>query len=75
LTWKALTWLALLALLLTPALPVALGAEPAQLDAAARITVVYDNVPHAPGLRTAWGFAAVVDTGEERVLFDIGGGR
>jgi len=72
-TWKALSWLALLALLLIPALAVALGAEPAQLDAAARITVVYDNVPHAPGLRTAWGFAAVVDTGEERVLFDTGG--
>jgi 7,8-dihydropterin-6-yl-methyl-4-(beta-D-ribofuranosyl)aminobenzene 5'-phosphate synthase len=73
LTWKALPWLALLALLLIPALPVALGAEPARFDAAARITVVYDNVPHAPGLRTAWGFAAVVDTGEERVLFDTGG--
>ncbi len=49
------------------------AAEPAQFDAAARITVVYDNLPHAPGMRTAWGFAAVVDTGEDRVLFDTGG--
>jgi len=72
-TCKALCWLALLALLLTPALPVAWEAEPARLDAAARITVVYDNVLNAPGLKAAWGFAAVVDTGEERVLFDTGG--
>jgi 7,8-dihydropterin-6-yl-methyl-4-(beta-D-ribofuranosyl)aminobenzene 5'-phosphate synthase len=43
------------------------------LNAAARITVVYDNLPHAPGMRTAWGFSALVDTGEERVLFDTGG--
>ena len=72
-TWKDLTWLALFALLLLPALPAASWAAPASLNAAARITVVYDNVPHAPGMRTAWGFAAVVDTGEERVLFDTGG--
>ncbi len=49
------------------------AAEPAPLNAAVRITVVYDNVPHAPGMRTAWGFSALVDTGEERVLFDTGG--
>jgi 7,8-dihydropterin-6-yl-methyl-4-(beta-D-ribofuranosyl)aminobenzene 5'-phosphate synthase len=48
------------------------AAEPAPLNAAARITVVYDNVPHALGMRTAWGFSALVDTGEERVLFDTG---
>ncbi|MGE0462156.1 MAG: MBL fold metallo-hydrolase [Vicinamibacterales bacterium] len=38
-----------------------------------RITVAYNNVPHAAGLTTAWGFAAVVDVGAERVLFDTGG--
>jgi 7,8-dihydropterin-6-yl-methyl-4-(beta-D-ribofuranosyl)aminobenzene 5'-phosphate synthase len=38
-----------------------------------RITVAYDNVPHAPGLTTAWGFAAVVEAGPETVLFDTGG--
>ena len=72
-TWKDLTWLARFALLLLPALPAASWAAPDFLNAAARITVVYDNVPHAPGMRTGWGFAAVVDTGEERVLFDTGG--
>jgi 7,8-dihydropterin-6-yl-methyl-4-(beta-D-ribofuranosyl)aminobenzene 5'-phosphate synthase len=38
-----------------------------------RITVVYNNVPHAPGLTTAWGFAAVIAPGADTVLFDTGG--
>jgi 7,8-dihydropterin-6-yl-methyl-4-(beta-D-ribofuranosyl)aminobenzene 5'-phosphate synthase len=38
-----------------------------------RVTVVYNNVPHAPGLATAWGFAAVIAMGNDRVLFDTGG--
>lgn len=38
-----------------------------------RITVVYNNVPHDPNLTTAWGFAAVVETGAATVLFDTGG--
>ncbi len=38
-----------------------------------RITVVYNNVPHAPGLATAWGFAAFIETGTDVVLFDTGG--
>jgi 7,8-dihydropterin-6-yl-methyl-4-(beta-D-ribofuranosyl)aminobenzene 5'-phosphate synthase len=72
-TWKDLAWLARFAQPLLPALPAASWAAPAFLNAAARITVVYDNVPHAPGIRTGWGFAAVVDTDEQRVLFDTGG--
>lgn len=40
---------------------------------AVRITVVYNNVPQAPGLATAWGFAAVIETGADTVLFDTGG--
>lgn len=51
----------------------ALASERGEASPAARITVVYNNVPHAPGLATAWGFAAVVDSGGERVLFDTGG--
>jgi hypothetical protein len=39
----------------------------------ARITVGFDNVPCAPGLAKDWGFAAVVETGGETVLFDTGG--
>jgi len=38
-----------------------------------RITVVYNNVPYAPEMKTAWGFAAVIETGGETVLFDTGG--
>lgn len=38
-----------------------------------RITVVYNNVRHTPGLTTAWGFAAVIEAGADVVLFDTGG--
>ena len=38
-----------------------------------RITVVYNNVPHAAGLTTGWGFAAVIETEGKRILFDTGG--
>jgi 7,8-dihydropterin-6-yl-methyl-4-(beta-D-ribofuranosyl)aminobenzene 5'-phosphate synthase len=46
---------------------------PAMAAESPRITVVYNNVPHAPGLATAWGFAAVIETGAETALFDTGG--
>jgi 7,8-dihydropterin-6-yl-methyl-4-(beta-D-ribofuranosyl)aminobenzene 5'-phosphate synthase len=36
-------------------------------------TVLYDNNAYAPGLRTDWGFACMVETGEATVLFDTGG--
>jgi 7,8-dihydropterin-6-yl-methyl-4-(beta-D-ribofuranosyl)aminobenzene 5'-phosphate synthase len=38
-----------------------------------RITVVYNNMTHTPGLTTAWGFAAVIEDGADVVLFDTGG--
>lgn len=38
-----------------------------------RITVVYNNITHTPGLTTAWGFAAVIEDGADVVLFDTGG--
>jgi 7,8-dihydropterin-6-yl-methyl-4-(beta-D-ribofuranosyl)aminobenzene 5'-phosphate synthase len=50
-----------------------MGAEARATRPPLRITVVYDNVPHAPGLATAWGFAAVVEAGADTVLFDTGG--
>jgi len=37
------------------------------------ITVVYDNNPYAPGLKTSWGFACLVETGKATILFDTGG--
>jgi 7,8-dihydropterin-6-yl-methyl-4-(beta-D-ribofuranosyl)aminobenzene 5'-phosphate synthase len=36
-------------------------------------TILYDNNAYAPGLRTDWGFACMVETGEATVLFDTGG--
>ena len=47
--------------------------EPQATTPPLRITVVYNNVPYAPELTTAWGFAAVIETGRGTVLFDTGG--
>jgi len=38
----------------------------------ARITILVDNNPGAPGLRTAWGFSALVEAGDLVILFDGG---
>lgn len=37
------------------------------------LTILYDNNPYAPGLKTLWGFACLVESGEATVLFDTGG--
>lgn len=37
-----------------------------------RITVLYDNYVHDSRLQTGWGFAALVEYGEDVVLFDTG---
>ena len=67
-------WTVLVLCALVPAVAAAQGRRPeGGGPAPVRITVVYDNVPHAPGLATAWGFAAVVESGGRRVLFDTGG--
>jgi len=38
-----------------------------------RISIVYDNTVFKEGLTADWGFAAVIHTGEHRILFDAGG--
>ncbi len=38
-----------------------------------RISILFNNVPFASGLETAWGFAAVVEGLEQTLLFDTGG--
>jgi 7,8-dihydropterin-6-yl-methyl-4-(beta-D-ribofuranosyl)aminobenzene 5'-phosphate synthase len=50
-----------------------MSTEPRVTGSPLRITVVYNNVPHSPGLATAWGFAAVIETGAHTLLFDTGG--
>jgi 7,8-dihydropterin-6-yl-methyl-4-(beta-D-ribofuranosyl)aminobenzene 5'-phosphate synthase len=37
------------------------------------MTIVYDNNPLDARLRTAWGFACLVEAGEAAILFDTGG--
>jgi len=38
-----------------------------------KITIVYDNNPFAPRLKTAWGFSALVEYRGQALLFDTGG--
>ncbi|HEU67835.1 MAG TPA: hypothetical protein ENN53_01190 [Candidatus Acetothermia bacterium] len=39
-----------------------------------RVLVLYDNVAHPP-LHEGWGFCALVEVGERRILFDTGADR
>ena len=38
-----------------------------------KITIVYDNNPFDPRLKTAWGFSALVEYQGQTLLFDTGG--
>jgi 7,8-dihydropterin-6-yl-methyl-4-(beta-D-ribofuranosyl)aminobenzene 5'-phosphate synthase len=38
-----------------------------------RITIIYDNNPYDPRLRTAWGFGGLIETRDTTILFDTGG--
>lgn len=38
-----------------------------------RITVVFNNVPHRPGLTSGWGFSALIEGADKTILFDTGG--
>src|SRR5260370_35699234 len=37
-----------------------------------KLTIVYDNTSTRPGLKSDWGFSALVDFHGQRVLFDVG---
>lgn len=41
--------------------------------ASTTITILYDNYPFAPGLKTEWGFSALVEAEGHVILFDTGG--
>jgi 7,8-dihydropterin-6-yl-methyl-4-(beta-D-ribofuranosyl)aminobenzene 5'-phosphate synthase len=38
-----------------------------------RATIIYDNNPYDPALKTGWGFACLLETAGVSVLFDTGG--
>ena len=63
-------WLALLTLALTPAKGTADHAG--SPDAFPRITILFNNVSHAPGLALGWGFSCLVESPEKIILFDTG---
>jgi len=38
-----------------------------------KITIIFDNCPHKPGLRTGWGFSSIIEVGGALpLLFDTG---
>jgi 7,8-dihydropterin-6-yl-methyl-4-(beta-D-ribofuranosyl)aminobenzene 5'-phosphate synthase len=37
------------------------------------MTILYDNNPYDPRLKTAWGFSCLIEFGKHTVLFDTGG--
>jgi 7,8-dihydropterin-6-yl-methyl-4-(beta-D-ribofuranosyl)aminobenzene 5'-phosphate synthase len=55
------------------ALATAPATAPVEVIKPVTFTIVYDNNAHDMALRTDWGFACVVETGEATVLFDTGG--
>jgi 7,8-dihydropterin-6-yl-methyl-4-(beta-D-ribofuranosyl)aminobenzene 5'-phosphate synthase len=40
--------------------------------AAARVTILYDAFGHGPAFEKDWGFSALVEYGDKRILFDTG---
>jgi 7,8-dihydropterin-6-yl-methyl-4-(beta-D-ribofuranosyl)aminobenzene 5'-phosphate synthase len=70
---KRAAWLALGLVAIAPWAEATMSTEPRVTGPPLRITVVYNNVPHSPGLATAWGFAAVIEAGAHTLLFDTGG--
>jgi 7,8-dihydropterin-6-yl-methyl-4-(beta-D-ribofuranosyl)aminobenzene 5'-phosphate synthase len=38
-----------------------------------KITIIYDNTAFRKDLQSSWGFSAVIDTTERKILFDTGG--
>ncbi|MFQ5645349.1 MAG: MBL fold metallo-hydrolase [bacterium] len=45
---------------------------PSFADAADTIRIIYDSETRTPGLRTGWGFSAVVTVGKRKLLVDTG---
>ena len=50
----------------------AAGAAASDNPDPARITVIYDAFGKSPGMQKDWGYAALVEFGGKRILFDTG---
>lgn len=55
-----------------PTLEIASEEQRASRVGPLKITILYDNYSYDPRLKTAWGFSALVETGEHTLLFDTG---
>jgi 7,8-dihydropterin-6-yl-methyl-4-(beta-D-ribofuranosyl)aminobenzene 5'-phosphate synthase len=42
------------------------------MDSTATVTILYDNRPSASRMTPGWGFAALIEVADERLLFDAG---
>jgi 7,8-dihydropterin-6-yl-methyl-4-(beta-D-ribofuranosyl)aminobenzene 5'-phosphate synthase len=63
---RSLVWLAL------AVIPAVAGATPPRQPPPARVTILYDAFGDRPDLTRDWGFAALIEYGGKRVLFDTG---
>lgn len=68
-----IVWLALLGFFLCQCLALfAQGEKEQKAIGKLKLTVVFDNYPHDPRLKTGWGFACLVEGAEKKILFDTG---
>src|ERR1041384_6662756 len=54
------------------AVAVAISAIDRPAQGAERVTILYDAFAKPSALTTDWGFSALVETGNKRILFDTG---
>lgn len=64
--------LGLVMILVLAIMPGRMHAQEENLSETIRITVLYDNYTYQPDLKSDWGFAALIETGEQVILFDTG---
>jgi 7,8-dihydropterin-6-yl-methyl-4-(beta-D-ribofuranosyl)aminobenzene 5'-phosphate synthase len=69
---EAMRRLALIAVLLVAVMPFGVHAQEEEASGTVRITILYDNYAYKPTLKSDWGFAALIETGDQVILFDTG---
>jgi 7,8-dihydropterin-6-yl-methyl-4-(beta-D-ribofuranosyl)aminobenzene 5'-phosphate synthase len=69
---KTMSWLVAVAFAALACRGYAAGANTSVDPAKAQITVLYDAFGQTPGMQKDWGYAALVEYGDKRILFDTG---
>jgi 7,8-dihydropterin-6-yl-methyl-4-(beta-D-ribofuranosyl)aminobenzene 5'-phosphate synthase len=69
---KDLFGLWLIPLAVTLVTPQAFSVTAGARNPTLRITILFNNIPHQPGLTTGWGFSCLLEGLEKTILFDTG---